>query len=260
MRELQHRVQILAHIGQWGAWRGGREHLLPARAEAFPELQHGTVGNAVPDDLPQYVRRNAAGHAQCESLQQRHDVHAHDELMRELGSLAGADVARARNDVRERVEYRPGAGERDFRAAYHQAQLAFVGGKVTAGDGHIDGCAAFGLKRVGDGAHGRGAERAAGGEECFRSDRLQYAARAEHDVVGLRAIQHEADDDVTAAGDVRGRSARGCTSLLQCGNRFVAHVVHEHAEPGRDEALSYRLADNAKPDHTDVQYHGGSFM
>jgi hypothetical protein len=238
LRLIEHQVhvfQMLLHV----ALRReiARDHLLTLGVHDL------RIGRGRPRHLQECRQIEPDALGEHHALGERHAIEAQDQIDRELGAAAVADLADMEALRKQHVEHRLGLGGDGFVAA-DQADTVAVA-NLLAGARHRrfekPQLALYALAKRGDavGIAGRGAQHDLA--------RRGSGKRVSDDIFGLIGVEHRKHDRLTVTGDV-GERTGACAKLRNAFHFRRIDVMADNAEPCREQAARVDLTHQAKPD------------
>ena len=103
----------------------------------LPSFGDAALGRAIADDLAQGFEIEPRFLAEQHAFMRGQNIHANDELMRELRADAAAQLTDMHDLGARRLEKRPAFGERGFAATRHIGHRLVSGAVLAAADRHV---------------------------------------------------------------------------------------------------------------------------
>ena len=200
------------------------------------------------DGLKDQLRVHTSLLCQRQRLGQSLDVAGHDDLVGQLGSVAGTHLTAADRRSTHGIQHRL-IGIKDLLlAAYHKAQGAVNGLGFTAGDGSIQHLHALLLQLGVDLLGGHRVDGRAVNEHCTGLHVGNYAVFAQHHLFDLRRVGQHSDDNVALLTDLL-LGGPLCTGSFQFLHGSLAAVIHQQIRIAcLQQVLCHRFAHDAQTD------------
>jgi hypothetical protein len=184
-------------------------------------------------------------------------MHAGEQLVDHLeGGALPCGIAELIELCRHRIERRPCFRERRRRARSEDRQLALRGALRAAGDRRVQIMAASCFELLGQTPrdiriHGRGRNK-----DSALGQRFRDTARTKQNGLGLRGIDHHANDNVGILGGFR--RCLGALAAIgdEAGDAVGRDVAAGHFKAGAAQRGRHAHAHRAQPDHGHARFCG----
>ena len=211
-------------------------------------VHDGRACQATLDGLEHQLGVHTGLLCQGQGLGQSLDVAGHDNLVGQLGGVAGTHLTAADRRSTHGIQDRLVSIKHSLLAADHKTQGAVDGLGFAAGNGSIQHLHALLLQLGVDLLGGHRVDGRAVNEHCTGLHVGNYAVFAQHHLFDLRGVGQHSDDHIALCADLLLRCTL-CTDSFQLLYRSLTAVIYQQVSVAcLQQVLCHRFAHDAQTD------------